>query len=36
VPEPKSQVVHLDLRPVTRMKDRVSPQAGEQRLVPAE
>ncbi|MFL4973702.1 MAG: hypothetical protein ACJ8DU_07060 [Microvirga sp.] len=36
VPEPKSQVVHLDLRPVMRMKDRVSPQAGGQRLVPAE
>jgi len=36
VPEPKSQVVHLDLRPVIRMKDRVSLPAGGQRLVPAE
>jgi hypothetical protein len=36
VPEPRSQVVHLDLRPVTRMKDRVSLPAGGQRLVPAE
>ncbi len=35
VPEPRSQVVHLDLRPVTRMKDHISTQAGEQRLVPA-
>ena len=36
VPEPQSQVVHLNLRPGTRMKDRVLPQAGGQRLVPAE
>jgi hypothetical protein len=36
VPEPQSQVVHLNLRPGMRMKNRVSLLAGEQRLVPAE
>ena len=32
----RGQVVHLDLRPVIRMKNRVSLPAGGQRLVPAE